>query len=96
MKNATSPSTGHDKGLLSRLGGAELLVPETDEQIRRKPDQLPEDVKLKHGRGDGQGHHGPGEQGLKGIVAGEPGVAGHVAEGIDLNEKTDGRHQAEA
>ena len=87
--------TGHDKCLLSRLGGAELLVPEADQQIRRKPDQLPEDVKLKHGRGDAQGHHRPCEKGLKRIVAGETGVASHVAEGVDLNKKTDGRHQGQ-
>ena len=96
MKNAHVAQPGHDKGLLPRLGGTELLVPETDEQIRREPDQFPEDVELEHGRGDGQGHHRPGEKRLKRIVTGEPGVAGHVAQGVDLDQKADGGHQGTA
>jgi hypothetical protein len=85
--------TGHDEGLLSRLGSAKLFVPEADEQIRRKPNQLPEDIKLKHSRGDAQGHHCPCKEGLERIIPGETGIACHVAEGVDLNKKTDDRHQ---
>ena len=47
--------TGHHKGLLARLGGAEFLIPEADQEIGRKPDQFPEDIELEHGRGDASG-----------------------------------------
>ena len=42
-----------------------------------------------------QGEHRPGEEGLKRIVAGEPGITRHVAERIDLHEKADDGHQGE-
>ena len=89
------PQAGHDEGLLAGLAGAELLVPEPDQKIRGEPDQLPEDVKLDHGGRNGHGEHGPGEKGLKSVISGEAGVAGHVAERVHLHQTADRRHDGE-
>jgi len=62
-KNARRPD-GSDKGLLSRLGGAEFLVPETDKNtMKARP--APRKRRAEAWRRDAQGHHGPGEQRLK-------------------------------
>ena len=89
-KKATSPKPGHHEGLLAGLAGAELLVPEPDQQVGGESDQLPEDVELEQGRGERQVHHGPGEERHEGVVAREPRVPGHVAERVHLDQKADG------
>ena len=87
--------TGHDEGLFPGLGGVEFFVPKTDQQIRAQAHQFPEKIELEQGRGEGQGHHGPGEEGVEGIIAGQARVAGHVAQGVDLHQETDPGHHGE-
>ena len=87
--------TGHHEGLFTGFAGAELVEPEPDQQVGGQSHQLPEDVELQQRTGDGQGQHGPGEQGHAAVVAPEAGIAGHVAQRVDLHQQADHGHHNE-
>ncbi len=86
------PQAGHDERLLAGFAGAELFIPESDQKIGGQAHQLPVDVKLNEGQGNGEGGHGPGKQRHERIIARKARVSGHVAEGINLHETTDDGH----
>src|SRR5208337_1282518 len=76
----------HYEGFLSSLGGAPFLVVEANKKIGRKTDHLPEYKQLEHAACNDHVHHGPGEKGLKCVVAAIAGVARHISQGINLHE----------
>ena len=82
----------NDECFLCRRRRRWAVVPETDEQIRRQPHQLPEDVHLHYVGGQHQPDHRGAEQGHIGVVPGETFVAVHVTQGINLNHQADARH----
>ena len=94
-EEADVPEAGDHKGLFAGFRGGEFLVPEADEEIGGQAHQLPGDVQLQQAAGNHQGEHGQGEERQVGVKPPETRVAGHVADGVDLHQPTDGGHDHE-
>ena len=76
------------------VGGdrAVALIPKTDEQIRHQPDRLPAEKQLQEVVRHHQHQHGEGEQRDVAKEALVAGVAGHVADGVDVHHQRNESH----
>ena len=83
-----------DEGLLARVGGRLLLVPEADQEVRAEADRLPEDVEDEEVAGQHQHHHREHEQVQVGEEARVARIVVHVADGVEVDEEAHpGHHQ---
>ncbi len=84
---AEVPHPVHDEGLLARVGGGLLLVPEPDEEVRAEADRFPEDVEHEEVARQHQHHHREHEEVQIGEEAGVARIAVHVAGGVEMDEE---------
>ena len=87
--------TVDDEGFLGGVAGGATSEPETDEQVGAETDRLPEDEEEEVVVGKDQHQHAEDEEREVGEEAVVPGIALHVAGGIDVNEEADGGHHDE-
>ena len=80
-----------DERLFRRRGRARLVIPETNQQIRRQPDQLPANEEEQQAVGDDHTQHCGGEQRHEAKETSEVLVVRHVAHAVDENEQADER-----
>ena len=78
-----------DEGLFRRRSCRGLLIPEADQQIRSKPDELPAHEQQQQAVGDDHAQHGPGKEREEAEEAREVFVVVHVADGVDEDEQAD-------
>src|SRR4029077_11407145 len=86
-KKSHVADAGGDEGLLCGRRGARSLNPETDQQIRCKPDEFPKYEKQEQTVRDDQAEHRPGEEREIRKEAREIFIAGHVADAEDKDTK---------
>ena len=83
----------HDEGLGGGSAGRRAFVPMADQEVGTESDGFPEDEELQQVVGHHQHQH---RKGKEGDVAEETGIAGlapHVSDGIDVDERTHGRDE---
>ena len=80
-----------DERFLCRGRRARFVNPESDQQIRREPDQFPADEEKQQAVRDDHAEHRGGEKREIGEEAGEILVVGHVADAEDENPEADER-----
>ena len=78
---------GDDERLLGSRNGSRRGEVETDEEVGRHADKLPEKIHLEDVGGDNQSQHRHGEEAQEGIVALETALAVHIAEGVDVDHQ---------
>ena len=82
-----------DERLLGGRGGRVLVLPEADQQVRREADALPAQEQAEVvGRHD-QHEHGGHEQVEVAEEPAPPVVVGHVADGVDVDQRPDAGDQ---
>ena len=98
QQKAHVANSGDDESLLGRSGRRGPVVPESDQQVGRKPHQFPEGVELDDVGRQHQPQHGSGEQGHVGEVARHAGISPHVAQGVNLDQQANAgdHHQHDA
>ncbi len=84
-----------DEGLDGRRVGLGLGVPEADQQVGEEADALPAEEHLHEVVGRHQHQHGEGEAAEVGEEARAAVVLLHVADGVDVHERGDRRHDDE-
>ncbi len=82
----------HDEGFLARIGCRILLVPETDQQVRTKADELPSHVNENETVGQDELQHREAEKRQKGEKAAVPDIALHVADTVEMHDGRDNRY----
>ena len=78
-----------DERFFAGIGRRGLFEPEADQKIGTEPDAFPADEHQDHVRGQDQDEHGEGEEVQVGEIARVSLVMGHVADGIEMDEKAD-------
>ncbi len=78
-----------DEGLFRCRCGRGLLIPEADQQVRRKSDQLPAHEQQQQAVGDHHAQHRSGKQRQEAEEARVVLVVRHVADGVDEDQQAD-------
>ena len=82
-----------DERLLGGGRGRRLVRPEPDQQVRRQADALPADVEAEVVVGEHQQEHRRDEQVQVGEESPALGIVGHVADGVDVDQRADAGDQ---
>ncbi len=85
----------HDESLLRGAGRGRLLVPEPDQEVGAKADQLPGHIEKDEVVRQDEREHGKGEKREVGEEPAEARIPFHVAQGVDLHQEAHGRDDHE-
>jgi hypothetical protein len=80
-----------DEGLLARVRGRLLLVPEADQEVRAESDRLPEHVEDEEVGRQHQHHHGEDEEVEVGEETGVAVIPVHVSGRVEMDQEADSR-----
>ena len=95
-KADVADAVDHER-LLGRGGGRRLVLPEPDQQVGRQADAFPPDVEAEVVVGEHQQQHRGEEQVQVREEPAAPGIFGHVADRVDVDQRADaGDQQHEA
>ncbi len=83
---------GGEEGLLRGVRRRMLLEPESDQEVRGEPDQLPEDVERNQVVGEDEPQHREREEREIGEEAGVPRIAVHVAHREEVDHRAHQGH----
>ena len=95
QKKSEVANARDDKRLLRRRRGARFVIPETNQQIRRQPDQFPADEQQQQAVRDGQAEYRRGEQRHETEKPSEVVVVGHVPDAVNEDQHSNERDHHE-